>query len=186
MNRRGFLNLLATLVHTAVAACALIPGVAFLTGATRRNLRRDGFVRTIRVADLKASAPTRVEVHTDRWDAYIHYPPGPIGSVWLVPEMTEGEIQTDPETGATHVRCLQTICPHLGCAIDFAPDRDAFVCPCHASEFSRSGKSEFGPAPRPMDELTCRLSEPDADGERWIEVEYREFKTGIARREETA
>ena len=36
-----------------------------------------------------------------------------------------------------------------------------------------------GPAPRDMDELEIRLTEADAGGERWIEVNYQTFTTGV-------
>jgi Rieske Fe-S protein len=80
---------------------------------------------------------------------------------------------------ALAIRCVQAMCPHLGCGIDFVPDRRVFTCPCHASEFDAAGQRRFGPSPRDMDELECRVSPPDERGERWIEVKYVEFRTGI-------
>ncbi len=74
------------------------------------------------------------------------------------------------------------ICPHLGCAIDYAADRDVFQCPCHASEFDRLGRRVVGPAPRDMDELPCRVTAADESGQRWVEVQYDVFKTGIAKK----
>ena len=72
------------------------------------------------------------------------------------------------------VRCFQTSCPHLGCGVDYSADRKAFTCPCHASEFAVDGTPRFGPSPRPMDQLACRVTEPDGQGQRWIEVDYQE------------
>lgn len=183
VNRRTFLNLLSTLLHAAVAVCVVIPGLRFLTGVRQRRKSGEGlFVRVAKLSDLTPRVPVRVVIRRDRRDAYIQYPPGPIGAVWLVHENDDPEATGEPP----RLRCLQTICPHLGCAIDFAAERDGFVCPCHASEFSRSGVPRFGPSPRPMDELRCRVSEPDAAGYRWVEVEYREFRTGVPNQEAIA
>ena len=42
-------------------------------------------------------------------------------------------------------------CTHLGCAYHWAPDKQQFLCPCHASAFSADGQVLSGPAPRPLD-----------------------------------
>jgi Rieske Fe-S protein len=33
----------------------------------------------------------------------------------------------------------------MGCQLDFAPNEQAFICPCHGAEFSLSGKLTYGP-----------------------------------------
>ncbi len=193
-DRRGFLKRCLALVHGFLGGFVAFAGLRFLLDPLRRTGRpragqlaggwgRDG--RYIRVAPLSALAshrPTglpaagdkggsvRVAVLADRWDAFTHYPPGPIGSVWLLPTVNE--------RGEPTVRCLQTICPHLGCAIDYRSDREIFSCPCHASDFDRTGKRLTGPSPRDMDELNCRITEADGQGRRWIEISYQEFETG--------
>jgi nitrite reductase/ring-hydroxylating ferredoxin subunit len=114
--------------------------------------------------------------------------------VWLVPESSKaagGVLSNETprvvtDLGAqqtTGLKCYQTICPHLGCGTDFDAARGRFVCPCHASDFDLSGRVLSGPSPRGLDELACRISGPAPDGARWVEVEYREFKTGTAERE---
>jgi hypothetical protein len=37
-----------------------------------------------------------------------------------------------------------------------------------------------------MDELACRVTDPDEDGQRWVEVRYQEFRTGVADRSSIA
>ena len=176
MNRRNFLGLLGRLIQGAVGVAVVLPGIRFLMGPNRTR-KAPEFVRVARLSEVQGSNPIRVEVRRARRDAYVQHPPGPVGSVWLV--RTEGVA----DYGSGSIRCLQATCPHLGCAINFAPDRGAFVCPCHASEFSLSGDQTFGPSPRPMDELRCRITDPEAADEAWIEVEYREFRTGTALQE---
>jgi menaquinol-cytochrome c reductase iron-sulfur subunit len=170
MQRRSFITALAVLVHALIAVTVAIPGVRFLVAPLRSRRRRTEFVRVAALKDIAADHPTRVVVRADRADAYTRYPPGPIGAVWLR--------RADSDNADANVQCLQTICPHLGCAIDYAADRSAFYCPCHASEFAPDGERRYGPSPRDMDALACRLSEPDEQGERWVEVQYKEFRTG--------
>lgn len=181
MLRRQFLTTLAAVVYGAIGLLIAIPGMRFLTAPRRSSRGRSRFIRALPLAALVPDKPLRVTIHADRHDAYMHYPPGPIGSVWLLRKPNETD-ESDTNGGEV-VRCLQTICPHLGCGIDYAVGRQRFTCPCHASDFDLTGAAQTGPSPRGMDELACRISDPDESGRRWIEIQYQEFKTGLARRE---
>lgn len=48
------------------------------------------------------------------------------------------------------------ICPHLGCYYEWKPFASRFVCPCHGSQFDRSGAHVAGPATRGLDPLPLR------------------------------
>jgi cytochrome b6-f complex iron-sulfur subunit len=50
---------------------------------------------------------------------------------------------------------LSRVCPHMGCTVNFETSR--FVCPCHGSEFSTSGKLEHGPATRGLTSIPITL-----------------------------
>ena len=41
---------------------------------------------------------------------------------------------------------LSTVCPHLGCLVQWLPDEDQFHCPCHGSRFEPDGAVQNGPA----------------------------------------
>jgi len=178
MHRRMFLKILAAGLNGLVGLAVVIPGLRFLLDPLRRASLRRGFIRVAPLATVTTGHPQRVTVPADRWDAYIHHPPGPIGNIWLL--RNEGD-DHDPK-----VRCLHVICPHLGCAIDYAADRNAFHCPCHASEFDAEGRRRFGPSPRDMDELECRISDADESGVHWVEVKYQEYRTGVSEKRPTA
>ena len=178
MQRRTFLKTLAAGLNGVIGLAVLIPGLRFLFDPLRRASRSRGFIRITSLTSLTAGRPTRATIMADHWDAYIHHPPGPIGNVWLLRDESD---QRDPK-----VRCLHVVCPHLGCAIDYAVDRNAFHCPCHASEFDAAGSRRFGPSPRDMDELECRITAPNDHGERWVEVKYQDFQTGVSEKRPTA
>ena len=166
MERRTFLKTCTAAVYSAVGAAAAIPVLRFLLVSAGVRSAGKEFLRAVPVDSIPTDHPARVTIVAPRRDAYVQHPPGPIGSVWL---SRDGD----------RVRCLQSICPHLGCGIDFSAERNAFSCPCHASEFDLHGQRRFGPSLRDMDQLPCRISE-DASGRRWVEVQYAEFETGSA------
>jgi menaquinol-cytochrome c reductase iron-sulfur subunit len=60
-----------------------------------------------------------------------------------------------PDNGENRV--LSTICPHLGCHVQWQKDNRRFFCPCHGSQFAPDGSLIQGPATRGMDQLECRV-----------------------------
>jgi Rieske Fe-S protein len=56
-------------------------------------------------------------------------------------------------------------CAHLGCSVDFDPQRRCLRCPCHRGAYDpRTGYVMFGPPPRPLDQIVLQVR---AGGEVW-------------------
>ncbi|QJA06295.1 ubiquinol-cytochrome c reductase iron-sulfur subunit [Thermosulfurimonas marina] len=54
---------------------------------------------------------------------------------------------------------LSRRCPHLGCTVNYFPQKNLFICPCHQSRFALSGAYLSGPAPRGLYPLKWEKSE---------------------------
>ncbi|SHO51274.1 QcrA and Rieske domain-containing protein [Desulfopila aestuarii] len=52
---------------------------------------------------------------------------------------------------------LSRVCTHLGCALPWNYEKQAFVCPCHGSTFDRQGLATRPPATRPLDYYRVRI-----------------------------
>jgi menaquinol-cytochrome c reductase iron-sulfur subunit len=165
--RRGFLKILSAWLGGMVAAVVAAPGLGLLAHPLRRDTVKGGGtpLRVAGLADVKPGRPLRCELRTDLVDAWTRMPSVEVGSCWVVKPVAEGP-----------VRAFSTVCPHLGCGIDFDERRDKFVCPCHDSLFSIDGKVLTGPSPRDMDEL-----EVHTDGSE-VRVRYRRFRVGLRRK----
>jgi Rieske Fe-S protein len=66
-----------------------------------------------------------------------------------------------------------SICPHLGCRVNWFPDKKEFICPCHGSRYNFDGKKTYGPAPRGLDPLPLREKDGSAQVT-WIQYKGSE------------
>jgi Rieske Fe-S protein len=164
-DRRQFLKKAACGVVGGV--CVLMPaaaGVAVLLDPLSRTHGSGVSVRLTTLDSLPLGGPPRrFEVMDARRSAWTKYPRSPIGAVYLQ-RISERE-----------VRAFNTSCPHLGCAVDFQPERNAYYCPCHQSDFALDGaQTPKSPSARPLDSLAVEIRDPD---EVWIR--FQNFKAGI-------
>lgn len=180
--RRSFLYRAVTLaVGGIVSLIPVVIGIVFFFDPLRRRGRRvpsqqespvdeNGYVRVAHVDALPDDrTPRMFQVIADRIDAWNYFSKRPIGAVYLH--------KTGTDDGDEKIAAFNVICPHLGCAVDFRPDRNAYLCPCHNSEFTIDGvRSETSPSARDLDPLDVF----ERDGE--IFVKYEEFRSGIAER----
>ncbi len=48
------------------------------------------------------------------------------------------------------IKVVSAVCTHLGCSVQWAPERNRFECPCHGSLFNARGQVTTGPAQNPL------------------------------------
>lgn len=130
--------------------------------------RKSAKAESLRITTLDAlpddGVPRAFPVINTRVDAWNLYPPEAIGSVYL----KRGAGEPLPVAWTS-------VCPHLGCAVDFKSDAREFQCPCHVSAFNVDGQTLTGPSPRPLDTLEVEIRN---ENEIW--VKYERFRSGIS------
>ncbi len=52
---------------------------------------------------------------------------------------------------------FSAVCTHLGCIVQWLPDKGEFLCPCHGGRFSTDGQVLGGPPPKPLDSLPATV-----------------------------
>lgn len=166
--RRKFLTMLAGGTTAVIAALAAIPGLGLLLAPLRAKSAGGGN-EPIRVAaspsDVKMGKPLRVDIVSNVRDGWERLEKVKLGAAWLV-RSPEGR-----------VRAFSTVCPHLGCGIDWDEKTAKFNCPCHQSGFGLDGVCQYGPAPRGLDELEVVTTSDE------IRVRYQRFKAATKTKE---
>ncbi len=180
--RRAFLTqVLAGTIGVVVGLVPVLSGLVFFldplirgerqSGDSKGGVGRDaeGYIKLPVTRSLLPSdgTPQQVTVEDDLVDAWNKFPRVPIGSVWLL------------RSEAGEVFAFSTVCPHLGCAVEFRGAQSDFYCPCHLSAFRLDGSKDNPIPPRDMDSLRVK---PDTGEEIW--VQYKNFRGGISEKVE--
>lgn len=165
VTRRDFYGIGSNLLGAIMTFVLAVPGVAYLVDPLRRKAKAGDFRPLARLSDLEVGVPRQFPIIDERQDAWVKYPPQPIGAVWLIRQ----------KDGANPpVVAFTAECPHLGCAINLVPDRGSFLCPCHTSAFTLEGKPINKIPPRGMDTLEVAALEGDNPE---IRVKFERFQT---------
>lgn len=170
--RRGFLKkALAVVIGGFISLVPAAAGLAVFLDPVRSRKSgegsSEGYLKVLQLDSLQVGVPRRVQVISDRVDAWNFFPNEPIGAVYLT-RQADG-----------NVTALNVVCPHAGCSVDFSPDRALYQCPCHKSSFNVDGSiaNKDSPAPRGLDTLEVDAAKLKS-GEVWIKFEN--FHTGVA------
>ncbi|MBA4150795.1 MAG: Rieske 2Fe-2S domain-containing protein [Verrucomicrobia bacterium] len=162
--RNFFKEGLCIAIGTTISIVPFAAGLAVYLDPLRKKTAAPG--DPIRVASLTSlpedGIPRKFAVLADRSDAWNKYPNVPVGAVYL--RRREGKIEA-----------LHSVCPHAGCFIDYAPERNSFLCPCHNSTFALDGSinDPKSPSPRGMDPLEVEIRGND------VYVDFKNFRAGI-------
>jgi menaquinol-cytochrome c reductase iron-sulfur subunit len=171
--RRNFIaKALAFLTGGALVTLPTAAGLAFFLDPLLRKRdtsgggvgRRDaeGFLPVTPLAAIPADGrPQIFTVYDDAVDAWNKFANQPVGRVFLR-RLPDGSVT------AFNMRC-----PHLGCAVDYRPAQNDYLCPCHMSAFALDGQKKNEIPPRDLDSLDVKVKDKS---EVW--VRYEVFKAG--------
>jgi menaquinol-cytochrome c reductase iron-sulfur subunit len=146
LSRRRFLSRLSLALSGLAAAVVSVPILAYLLSPLLRpadaQWRDLGLVENFRVGST-------VEVAFDE--------PSPLPwagqtartAIWL------------RRTGERDFVAFGLNCTHLGCPVNWRPDAELFLCPCHGGVYYADGTVAGGPPPRPLVHYNVRIVEND-------------------------
>ena len=131
---------------------------------TKTTSGSDEFIPAGKPSMFGTDEPVKVDLYADRVDAWNRVVNVKVGSAWVLEQ--NGQLVA-----------LSTVCPHLGCGIDYVKDQNKFLCACHKSWFHLDGSIDDGPSPRAMDVLELQADE------KLVSIRYQRFKQGVESKE---
>lgn len=173
--RRRFLKRASLAIQGAIAAGVAVPVLGTIAFPLDGEIvkKPTGWSPLGPVSRFPVGEPVKVTIIGDSTDAWVRRAGVSIGAAWVV--------RGDDDTFAV----FSTVCPHLGCGVQWRESSAQFLCPCHGSHFSKDGERQASgeaqnPAPRGMDPLDWRVE----DGQ--LLVRYVRYRTGVADRQPLA
>lgn len=153
--RRSFIVMLVAAGTAFVGALLSVPLVMFATDPLFRKAGAKSWSEVgpaSDFADITQPAEPIIRVESrDGWRLNISQKP-----VFVMPPIVSAH------------RVFSSICPHLGCQVEWVGDQRHFFCPCHGSVFEEDGSLLKGPAPRGLDYLDSKVEE----GKLMVRYEY--------------
>jgi menaquinol-cytochrome c reductase iron-sulfur subunit len=161
LNRRRFLSRISLALSGLAAAVVSVPIIAYLLSPLLEpepdEWRDVGLVENFRVGQT-------VEVAYDDPATLPWAGQTARTAVWL---------RRSAEMDFT---AFSVNCTHLGCPVNWRPDAELFLCPCHGGVYYSDGSVAGGPPPRPLTRLSVRIT-PDQH----VEVLTRPLTQTISR-----
>jgi Rieske Fe-S protein len=162
-NRRGFLNFLTSLLLAGIGLIIAIPAIRYLLAPLWKKGGKLDLVDVGSVADLPVGEWRLLTLETVQKDG------------WRMTRTSHAVWVRRQKEGDKELTVLSSICPHLGCPINWHPQQSEFVCPCHGGKFDVAGEKTGGPPPRAMDPLDWEVR---ADR---LLVRWQDFKIGVSK-----
>jgi menaquinol-cytochrome c reductase iron-sulfur subunit len=142
LGRRRFLNRISLALGGVAAAVISVPILAYLLSPIIRpapnvwrdvaNLNDIGVGETV-LRDFDEPSPLPWAGQTART------------AIWL------------RRTGQQSFVAFGLSCTHLGCPVNWRPEAQLFLCPCHGGVYYASGEVAGGPPPRPLVQYSVRV-----------------------------
>ncbi len=166
--RRRFLGFLTNLLMTVIGLLVAVPALGYVLGPLRRKSEEESsgapFVDAGPLSELPLNQWRLLSLETVQRDG------------WKKTRQRHAIWVSRQDASERGVTVLSSICPHLGCPVNWHPDQSQFVCPCHGGTFNPEGRHTGGPPPRSMDRLEFQVR----GGRLW--VRWQDFKIGVASR----
>jgi menaquinol-cytochrome c reductase iron-sulfur subunit len=142
LGRRRFLSRISLALGGLAAAVISVPIIAYLLSPIIRpapnvwrdvaNLNDVGVGETV-LRDFDEPSPLPWAGQTART------------AIWL------------RRTGQQSFVAFGLSCTHLGCPVNWRPEAQLFLCPCHGGVYYASGEVAGGPPPRPLVQYSVRV-----------------------------
>lgn len=160
-SRRQFLGIISAGVGAVGAVLVGIPFVSFLMAPLLKEPPEVWqAVRIINTSQDTAGTPTSTpgEVNNFKVGETVEVAfedSSPLAYAG-VSAQTAAWLRRESETG---FRAFAVNCTHLGCPVQWVPDGQIFLCPCHGGVYYQDGQVAAGPPPKSLPEYQVRVKD---------------------------
>jgi cytochrome b6-f complex iron-sulfur subunit len=130
MQRRSFLKLLASILGLSALGAFLYPLCRFIL-----PLEITAKARAVTIPESSLPLNTTKDVMIGQTPAIVLNIPG------------------------KGIRAFSRVCTHLGCLVKYYPEKQLFICPCHAGTYNLEGDVVSGPPPRPLPRFAVKVQD---------------------------
>lgn len=137
----------------------------YATPTPSRELDRRAFFTQIGLGSLAVAAGGTLGFTYEFLSPNVLYEPSPIINAGKPESFAVDSVTMDANAAIYLVRAaegffaLSAVCTHLGCLTAWDQELGMIKCPCHGSEFTRTGVKIEGPAPKPLPWLRTWVSD---------------------------
>lgn len=145
MDRRNFVKVVTAALGSLMAALVGLPVIQFFISPALGKETGDDWISLGAWEDYPLNTPTLFNFTLSKVNG------------WEKSSHSYGVFVLREEGGDTVV--FSDICTHLSCRVNWNPELEEYICPCHAASFSKNGDVVSGPPPRPMDRFETKLED---------------------------
>jgi menaquinol-cytochrome c reductase iron-sulfur subunit len=145
MSRREFVSIVTAATGTVIGASVGIPAIDYLITPALQVETAEAWIPVGPVANYPVGVPTLFNFNRTT---------------------TNGWVQTINSYGAYIIKhedgsifALSNICTHLSCRVNWKPEDNAYICPCHDAYYDINGGIIKGPQPRPLDKFQTKIED---------------------------
>lgn len=145
LNRRDFIKMTAAAIGGLIGTVIGIPSMAYLLSPSLRAEEDTDSIALGALENYPIGVPTRFDFTRTKVNG------------WERTATNYGLYVF--RKSESEVRVFSDICTHLACRVNWHPDLQHYISPCHDGHFDITGKNISGPPPRPLDEFITKIED---------------------------
>ena len=143
VSRRDFIKATAAMIGGLIGALIGIPSLLYLLSPSLRAEEDSDTIDLGQLENYPIGLPTRFDFTRTKVNG------------WERTSVNYGLFVL--RKNESEVRVFSDICTHLGCRVNWHPDLQHYISPCHDGHFDIVGNVISGPPPRPLDEFITEI-----------------------------
>ncbi len=143
MSRREFVTIVTAAAGTVMGAVIGIPAIGYLIAPALQKLTAEAWIPVGPLANFTVGVPSLFNFNRTTTNG------------WVQTVNSYGVFIIKHEDGS--ISALSNKCTHLSCRVNWKPEENAYICPCHNAYFEINGGIIKGPQPRPLDKYETKI-----------------------------